>query len=118
MRRALKDAGIACPMLVVTDGQQAMDYLAGAGKYADRESFPVPAMILLDLKLPLVSGFEVLKWLRGQPGLADLPVVILTGSSEERDKQRARELGVSGYYVKPPDENMLREMLAGVALGA
>ena len=102
--------------LVVTDGQQAKDYLAGTGKYTDRESFRVPAMILLDLKLPLVSGFEVLEWMRGQPGLAELPVVILTGSSEVRDRQQARELGVRGYYVKPPDEHMLREMLAGVAL--
>jgi len=104
-------------MQVVTDGQQAMNYLAGAGKYADRQSFPMPALIFLDLKLPLVGGFDVLEWMRRQPGLVDLPVVILTGSSEERDRQRARELGVRGYCVKPPDANMLREMVEGVALG-
>jgi CheY-like chemotaxis protein len=75
----------------------------------------MPCFIFLDLKLPLVSGFAVLEWLRSQPVLAETPVVILTGSSEQRDKNRATELGARAYYVKPPDEKMVRDMLEWLA---
>jgi CheY-like chemotaxis protein len=111
MRYALKKAAISHPVHVVTDGQQAVDYLSGAGKYSDRREFPLPTVIFLDLKLPFLSGFEVLAWIRSQPALAPLPVHILTGSSEDRDRARARELGVRSYLVKPPREAMLIEAM-------
>jgi CheY-like chemotaxis protein len=113
-RHALSKAGINAPVQVVTNGQKAVDYLSGAAEYADRSSFPIPAIVFLDLKLPLLSGFEVLVWMKGQPTLAGIPVVILTGSSEERDKQRARELGVKGYYVKPLATVLVREIVDAV----
>ncbi len=109
MRYALKKAQLEHPLHVATDGEEAIAYLSGTGKYSNREVFPFPTVVFLDLKLPCLSGFEVLAWLRAQPALSETPVFILTGSSEERDRQRARELGVMAYYVKPPDEAMLRQ---------
>jgi CheY-like chemotaxis protein len=108
MQYALKKAGISHPLRVVTDGQAAVDYLSGAGKYANRVDFPLPTIIFLDLKLPCFSGFDVLEWMRQQSALAQIPVFILTGSSEERDKTRAQQLGAKEYLVKPPEQLMLR----------
>jgi len=110
LRRALKKAQINNPFQVVVHGQEAIDYLAGNGKYSDRIKFPLPGVVLLDLKLPLVDGFEVLAWIRTQPLLSALPVAILTSSSEKRDRQRALELGAKAYLVKPPDEMMMRDL--------
>jgi CheY-like chemotaxis protein len=111
MEYALKKGGIPHPVHLVVDGEAAIDYLSGTGQYSDREAFPLPTVIFLDLKLPCLNGFEVLAWLRGQPALRHLPVFILTGSSEERDRRRARELGAQGYFVKPPSDAMLREIM-------
>jgi len=111
MRYALKKAGILHPVYIATDGQQAIDYLQGTDKYARRDEFPMPTIIFLDIKLPFRSGFEVLAWMKNQPGLSHLPVFILTGSSEERDKTKARELGANGYYVKPPHHSILLEAM-------
>jgi CheY-like chemotaxis protein len=111
MRYALKQAAITCPTHVVTDGQQAIDYLSGLGQYSDRSAFPLPTAIFLDLKLPFLNGFDVLSWLRNQPSLSQLPVIILTGSSESRDKEQARALGVLDYYVKPATPSMLRAVM-------
>ena len=91
----------------VSDGEQAIDYLNGRGSYVDREAHPLPEVIFLDLKLPYLSGFEVLEQLRAEPKLRDIEVFILTSSSEERDRRRALELGVKSYLVKPPTMNML-----------
>ncbi len=107
MRRALKKAGIDQPLQVVMDGQEALDYLGAAGKFADRAQFPEPSLVFLDLKLPYVHGFEVLDWIRRQDSLKDLPVVVLTSSPEERDRRRAHELGAKAYYVKPPSGEVL-----------
>src|SRR5215472_365968 len=118
MRHALKEARVRYAVQVVSDGEQAMDYLLGNEKYADRKKFPAPTVVLLDLKLPLLSGFELLAWMHERPDLSELPVVVLTGSAEERDKARARELGAKGYYVKPPNVRIVHEMLASVGLGS
>ena len=102
LKRALRKAGIANPLHVAVQGQEAIDYLAGQGKYSDRSQFPLPFLVFLDLKMPFVGGFEVLKWIRQQPALSDIVVVILTGSDEVRDHQQAYSLGARSYLVKPP----------------
>src|SRR5688572_28368951 len=84
MQRALKVARITNPLFVAEDGQQAVDYLAGAGRYTDRTRFPIPAIVFLDLKLPVLRGHEVLAWIRKQPHLENLVVVVLTSSSAPR----------------------------------
>ena len=110
MRRALKKSGLDWSMQVVTDGQAALDFLAGSGDFADRTKFPMPSLVFLDLKLPYVGGFEVLDWIRQQPALREMPVVILTSSPEERDQRRAAELGAKAYLIKPPTEILLRKV--------
>jgi len=101
LERALRGGDIAVPLRVVTDGASALDYLAGRGDYSDRVAHPLPALMLLDLKMPRVSGFEVLAWLRGQSQLRRLPVVVLTSSTQDDDIGRAYDLGANSYVVKP-----------------
>jgi len=114
MRYALERAGVPHSLQVVGDAEQAIDYLKGTGNYSDRDAFPIPTIIFLDLKLPGLSGFDVLAWARGPGGFRDLPIFILTGSSEERDRKKAVELGAQGYLVKPPREAMLQEAIASL----
>jgi CheY-like chemotaxis protein len=100
LRRALKRAGVANPLETVEDGRAAMDYLAGTGRFADRTQYPAPALVLLDLNLPGPSGFDVLEWMRQQPALAGLPVVICTSSISPADRERAQRLGATDYLIK------------------
>ena len=99
-KRVLAKAGIG-PVFHVADGKEAMDYLAGRGAYSDRVLHPLPAVILLDLKMPFFNGHEVLEWLRTQPGLNGVKVYVLTSSGEMIDRERAAKAGVQGYFVKP-----------------
>ena len=101
MKYAFKEVGVLNPLHVAVDGQEAMDYLSGNGRYADRERFPLPCLTLLDLKLPRVMGLEVLKWMREQPALKTLIVIILTSSRLGPDIERAYQLGANAYLVKP-----------------
>src|SRR3974390_96157 len=101
MGRAFDRAGIPNPLFVVRNGQEAIDYLAGTGDYAKREKYPRPGLILLDLKMPWMDGFDVLKWLRGQPQFDALPVVVLTSSKLQADVDQSRQYGVYDYRVKP-----------------
>ena len=110
MERALQGAGISNPLFIVEDGQQAIDYLSGRGKFADRETFPLPAVVFLDLKLPFKSGHEVLHWIREQPQLETLIVVVLTSSNEPHDIKRCYALGANSYLVKPPAPQELIDM--------
>lgn len=103
LKRALSKADLRAAVRVAVDGEEAVAYLAGRGIFADRSSHPLPCLILLDLKLPRKSGLEVLEWIRQQPRLRLIPVVIVTTSGEERDRRRALELGAREYYVKPID---------------
>lgn len=109
LKLAFDSAQIAAPLRVVTDGKEAIDYLSGKGRYTDPEQHPRPCMVLLDLRLPIVDGFEVLRWVRQQPALAGIPVVIFSSSDADQDKQRAVELGASGYLVKPANMTRMRE---------
>lgn len=103
IQQAFKKAGITNPLKAVEDGQSAIDYLAGVGKYADRQQYPLPALMLLDLNLPGQSGFEVLKWIRAHPELKRTIVVVICSSSQKLpDINDAYDLGANGYVVKPP----------------
>lgn len=86
----------------VDNGQQVIDWLRGTDKYSDRTLFPIPDLLLLDLKMPITSGFDVLEWLRTQEDLKGLPVAVLSSSDDSRDMTRAQQLGVSNYFVKSP----------------
>src|SRR5439155_14835125 len=111
MQRACRRTNIVNNLKVVTDGQMAIDYLAGAGAFADREEYPLPWLIFLDLKLPYKGGFEVLKWMHTQPSLKDIIVAILSSSFEERDRKLAQNLGARSFLVKPPAPEMLMDLL-------
>ena len=106
MQHAFRKAGIENPLQIVTDGQSAIDYLQGKNGFEDRQHFPVPSLLLLDLKLPLQSGLDVLKWIRSSPAWCTLPVIMLTSSNQDSDIHRAYILGVNSYLVKPgkPDD--------------
>ena len=101
LKRAFRKVGSSAQLQFVGNGVRAIEYLSGAGCYADRTTYPQPTHLLLDLKLPVKSGFEVLEWIRSRPDLGDLRVCILTSSSENRDLRRAKELGADCYLVKP-----------------
>lgn len=110
-QRAFRRANLVNPLQVVQDGEAAVLYLGGQGSYADRDRYPLPIIMLLDLKLPRLSGLEVLEWLRQQPGLKRLPVVMLTSSRENVDLNRAYDLGANSYLVKPVAFDGLLEMV-------
>src|SRR5690348_7235194 len=101
LQRAFQKAGLRDRLKIVRDGEQAIDYLAGRGEYADREQFPQPFMLLLDLKMPGTDGFEVLQWVRAESSLKRLLVVVLTSSNLQADVDRAYDLGANSYLVKP-----------------
>lgn len=101
------------PINVVTDGQKAIDYLKGSGKFADRETFPWPSLILLDLKLPYVMGLDVLKWIREEIGHSML-VIALSASLDSGDVATAQRLGANAFFVKPSDSRQLKEMALAI----
>jgi len=112
-QHAMRKAGVANPVQVASDGQQAIDYLQGAGKFADREKYPFPCLVLLDLKLPYVMGLEVLKWIRKQRG-TDLTVLMLTASGEEADVKSAYRLGANGFLTKPSEASKLNDIVNAI----
>jgi CheY-like chemotaxis protein len=101
LKRAFRMAKVLNPLTVVRDGQEAVDYLCGSGPYGDRHKHPMPALVLLDLKMPLMSGFDVLAWIATRPDLRSIPVVVLSSSFSEADMRKAREMGAREYLVKP-----------------
>jgi CheY-like chemotaxis protein len=111
MQRAFREAGIINPVSIVNDGREAIDYLSGNGKFSDRAVWPLPCLVLLDLKLPYVLGLDVLKWLRSQPQFKSVIVVVLTSSRQDADIEKAYALGANSYLVKPPDVHQLVAMV-------
>ena len=101
VKRAFDRASINNPLHVVRDGEEAISYLGGIGKFADRSKYPLPDLLLLDLKLPRMDGFEVLKWIRAQPGGKQLLVIVLTSSQEVYHVNKAYQLGANSFLVKP-----------------
>lgn len=106
MTRAFTAAGLLTPLARVENGQKAIDYLSGKPPYDERTRFPLPSLVLLDLKMPFLSGFEVLRWIRNRSSCARVPVIVFTTSNQERDVETAYELGANAYIVKPdrPEE--------------
>jgi DNA-binding response OmpR family regulator len=102
VQHAFEKAGVEAQLRLAADGQQALDYLAGSGPYGDRCAYPMPDLVLLDLKMPKLSGFDVLAWLRGQERFGSLPVIILSSSEHCEDKSYAQKLGATAYEVKSP----------------
>ena len=100
MRMACQRTGIPHSLHIVTDGDAAVDYMAGNGVYADRIAHPLPDLIFLDIRLPKRNGHEVLEWIRGRPEFRLLPVVMLTNSAHPEDVDRAYKLGVTSYLRK------------------
>lgn len=115
VQRAFRRTEVDVDLRVVRDGREAIAYLQGAGPFADREAHPLPSIVLLDLKLPGSSGFEVLAWIRSRPGLKRLPLVVLTSSREAEDVDRAYDAGASSYLVKPVAFDALQSLLAQLA---
>jgi CheY-like chemotaxis protein len=112
VRRTLAKARIPHPLRFVGSGEEAIGYLAKAGTYTDRENYPLPVLVLLDLKLPGMDGFGVLRWIREQPSLTDVRVVVLTSSHSLRDIKTAYRLGANSFLVKPLEFQNVREILA------
>jgi len=113
-QHACSKAGIALQLQAVDDGDQAIAYLRGASKYGDREQYPLPRLVLLDLKMPRVNGFEVLDWMRREEKFRRVPVVVLTSSNHEADVKRAYDAGANSYLVKPVGFDALVELIKAV----
>lgn len=111
MRSACRAANFQAALKMVNNGEQAVAYLRGDGEYADRSHFPMPTVVLLDLKMPMKDGFEVLRWVRAQPVLRRLSIIILTASARPEDIAQAFDLGANSYLVKPSAMSSLIAMM-------
>jgi CheY-like chemotaxis protein len=103
VKRAFKKAHIPNPLQVATDGVEAIRYLQGDGKYVDRQLYPLPRLIVMDIKMPRKTGFEVLDWIKKDGILKRIPVIIVSSSDQPEDINHAYELGANAYMVKPVD---------------
>lgn len=110
LKRALAKAGAAEGLHCASTGQMALDYFEGRGPFADRKLYPLPCLVLLDLKIPEVPGIEVLKWIRSHTAYHSIPVVILSSSTQEVDIDAAYHYGANSYLVKPPNIEALVEL--------
>ena len=111
LRTAFKKAGFDTPLREVHNGEEAIAYLKGDGPYSDRNQFPLPALVLLDLNMPMKNGFEVLEWVRAQTGLKRLSIIVLTASLRTEDIERAFDLGANSFLVKPSNLEALAAMV-------
>lgn len=111
IRLAFRKVGIIDPIELAKNGTEAIRYISAQGVYADRNLYPLPTLILLDLKMPQASGFEVLKWIRERPSLDHIPVIVMTDSRHDADIQEAYELGADSYLIKPTKFSDLVKMM-------
>ena len=111
IRRAFEKAGVENPIQSVENGDKALAWLEGIGEYQDRTNFPLPAFILLDLKLPGMGGLQLLKWIRSRKDLRLIPVVVLTNSADAVDVRSAYEAGANSYLLKPADRNEIYRVI-------
>jgi len=115
VKRAFKLARIPNPLQVVTDGVEAINYLSGKDKYADRKTYPLPKLIVMDIKMPRKSGFEVLEWVKGDGRpLRLIPIIIVSSSDNPADINRAYELGANAYMVKPMDFRAVEHLFQSI----
>jgi two-component system response regulator len=112
MRRAFAQAKFPGRLVVVGNGLEALAYLVGEGRYANRAEHPLPAFILLDIKMPHMSGLEVLQWIRARNKFGPMPVVVLTSSSQPLDIAAAYAHGADGYLVKPSNLDIFADLVA------
>ncbi len=111
LRHAFKKAGLAQPLQVVRDGVEAMAYLLGLRQYADRQLYPPPNILLIDLNMPRLNGLELLTWLRTQPDLQHLMVVVLSGTGRPRDINLAYRMGAKSYLMKPVQADKFQRLI-------
>ncbi len=114
IRRAFKQAGLLNPLYVVRNGEETIAYLEGNGAYSNRADYPLPALLLLDLKMPKKNGFEVLEWIRAHAGFGSLRVVVLTTSEEVRDVNLAYQLGANSFLTKPAEFTQLVSIICAL----
>jgi CheY-like chemotaxis protein len=103
IRKAFRKSGVLNPLHVVRDGAEAVEYLSGEGRFVNRDEHPLPELILLDLKMPRMDGFQVLQWIRNQEGISELPVIVLTSSEQTWEINTAYSFGANSFLVKPGD---------------
>jgi CheY-like chemotaxis protein len=115
LKLASRKCGTPFELKCAEDGEKAMAYLSGLGDYANRDEYPFPDLVLLDLKMPRLDGFEVLQWIRRNPGTQQLPVIVLAGSAFRADMRRAIELGANAYSTKPVKFNELELLVDQIA---
>lgn len=111
LKQACRRAEVSFELKTVVDGESALAYLSGTGSFGDREANPLPMLVLLDLKMPRMTGFDVLNWIRSNETFKTLPVVVFTASNQEGDIRRAYEIGANSYLVKPVGIHTLIDML-------
>jgi CheY-like chemotaxis protein len=111
IQRAFKKHLLQCPVHVARDGHEAIEYLTGKAKFGDRTKFPFPDAVITDLKMPKMSGFELLAWIHDHQEFRTIPTIVLSSSKQENDVARAYELGANTYMVKPSDFDTLAEMV-------
>ena len=114
LKHAIRAAQLSFQVKAVNDPEKAAAYLDGQGVYADRKCFPFPELVLLDLKMPRMHGLEVLAWIRTQPVLKRLVVIVLTASSNGSEINRAYDLGANSYLIKPVELDALIEMVKAI----
>jgi len=114
IRRTLSKSGLPNPRHFVKTGEQAISYLDGTGRYSDRKKYPFPGLVLLDLKLPVIDGFDVLGWIRSNPDCINVRVVVLTSSQEIRCVSKAYGMGANSFLVKPLEFENIRAFFATV----
>jgi CheY-like chemotaxis protein len=114
-RQAFTAARITNPLFWVSGGEEAVLYLEGFGPFSNRAEFPLPHLVLLDLHMPKINGFRVLKWVRGHEHFKSLPIIVLSDSSSEQDVTKAYQLGANSYLVKPTDFDGLCSMMQATA---
>lgn len=111
IERIFKQLGARCDLKFARDGVEAIEYLEGKGQFTDRRQFPLPTIILMDLKMPRINGFEVLQWMQNQPEIRLIPTIVVTSSTLQEDVTRAYRLGANAVMNKPVDKDSLLQML-------
>jgi CheY-like chemotaxis protein len=115
VRRAFNAAKLEHPLLTVQDGQEAIDYMSSQRQYAERGKYPLPRLAIADLKMPIVSGFELIKWMRNNPRARLIPIIVLSSSALPDDVNHAYALGANAYMVKPPDPRAFERLFRTIA---